>query len=239
MPGREIFFYDSIDSTNTALKNNREAKGGALAVAAHQSAGRGRTGKSFFSPAGAGVYFSINLEKRIPLGRAWALTFFAAAAVALTLEEYGAEPTIKWVNDIYAGGKKLCGILTETEREGDFVTRAIIGIGINIKKVQLPPELESIVTSLEAQGICPDENELVCKIVTTFEELVGSYDIPAVLAEYRKRDFLLGKKISYTYSGGIYAGTAQGIADDGTLTVKTTDGIKHLSSGEVSIKAKE
>ena len=236
LPGHAITVYETTDSTNTRLRALENTPDGAVICARGQSAGRGRHGKSFSSPTGAGVYFSTGVCRNIPKERAWAMTFFAAAAVARTLESFSLEAQIKWVNDIYVGSRKVCGILTEIELDGDLVRRAVIGIGINLRKTELPPEVAARATSLEEQGVIADETQTVARTVRELYRLTDAYDIPGVIDEYRRRDMLLGREITYERDGRLFTGKAAGIEDDGSLAVISDGQRLSLGSGMVSIK---
>lgn len=229
--------FESIDSTNTYLRA-AHAPNGALVCASHQSAGRGRRGKSFYSPAGAGVYFSLRLTDPIPMDDAWALTFMAAIAVCRTLRAAGADAGIKWVNDVYLPGGKVCGILTETDFDLTLrkSKKIVIGIGLDLKKSVLPPELAGIATSLEEAGIHLSGEEAVSGIVNHLDALIASYDVPAVIEEYKKCCFILGRQVSFERNGTAYTGTAKDITENGNLTVVCEDGQHILSSGEISVR---
>ena len=129
----DVRFYDSIDSTNTALRALAEegAKEGTVLLAAQQTAGRGRRGRSFYSPEGTGMYMSILLRPKAPAQKILRITPAAAVAAAQTFEEISGESAnIKWVNDVYMRGRKVCGILTEASITGDGVRYVIMGIGV-------------------------------------------------------------------------------------------------------------
>lgn len=233
----EIKVFESIDSTNTYLRTTH-APHGALVCASHQSAGRGRRGKSFYSPAGAGVYFSLCLTAPVPMDDAWALTFMAAIAVCRTLRAAGADAGIKWVNDVYLPRGKVCGILTETDF--DLATRKskkiVMGIGLDLKSCELPPELAGIASSLEDAGISLSGEEAVSGIVNHLDALIASYDIPAVIDEYKKYCFILGRQVSFERNGTACTGIAQDIAENGNLKVACEDGEHILASGEISVR---
>ena len=135
-PGLRLRVYPSVTSTNTILKNMAAAgePEGAVAVAGEQTAGRGRMGRSFYSPPGTGLYLSILLRPGIPAEETTPVTACAAVAVAESIEELSGEPAqIKWVNDVYVRGKKVCGILTEAsiDCETRIADYLVVGIGVN------------------------------------------------------------------------------------------------------------
>ncbi len=175
--GKNVLFFDSIDSTNLRAKLEAEsgAPDGTVVAADFQSAGRGRRGRNWISPAGANIYFSVMLRPDLQPEEAPMLTLLMALAVCRAVREVGAEagilpaqrpgkivaeiddgtamdtkPLIKWPNDIVIGGKKVCGMLTEMSMEQDYIQNVVIGVGINVRAQQFPDEVKETATSLEA-----------------------------------------------------------------------------------------
>ena len=135
--GREIFYFDTIDSTNTKAKQLAEEghPTGTLVVAEKQEAGRGRRGRGFESPAGVGIFMTLVLKPDFAPDRASMLTLIAALAVSKAIsEKTGQEAGIKWPNDIYWKEKKICGMLIENDLMGRNISQSIAGIGININQ---------------------------------------------------------------------------------------------------------
>ena len=240
----KIEYFDCIDSTNTELK--RRALAGApsltVLVADEQTAGRGRMGRSFFSPRGSGLYMSI-LLRPVSLTDVGILTTMTAVSVARALSRLGLETGIKWVNDVIADGKKLCGILTEGGTyEGEPF--AIIGIGINIKKTAFPEEITHIATSIEQiSNTVPHKNDIINNILDEIYHLANLDETwqKEAMDEYRRRSVVLGKAIRvHPFHGDPFDAEAVAIEDDGTLTVRPLDpqnsSLLHLSSAEVSIR---
>ena len=235
-----INYLKEIDSTNSELKRLAflGAPSGTVLVADRQTAGKGRLGRSFYSPADSGIYMSI-LLRPVELSDAGLLTTFTAVAVARALSKTGVEVGIKWVNDLIADGRKLCGILTEagTYEKEPF---AVIGIGVNLKKTAFPEELRDIVVSLEElTDTAPDRDTLVNAILGEMEavNLQHPRDPEALMNEYRRRSVTLGKPVRVLpHSGEPFDGMAQAINQDGSLTVRTENGTTRVSSGEVSVK---
>ena len=233
-----VIYLDEIDSTNRELKKRAllGAPSGTVLVADRQTEGRGRMGRSFFSPGGSGIYMSI-LVRPVRLADAGLLTTFAAVAVARALAGFGLEVGIKWVNDLMVGGRKLCGILAEAGRfDGeDF---AVIGIGINLKKTAFPPELADIAVSFEeVLGWAPDRRAVVNAILDFFSQL--HMDAPQDwMDEYRRRSVTVGKKVTVLpHAERPYDAIALSVSDSGSLLVRTSDGkTVEVSSGEVSVK---
>lgn len=234
----------SAESTNALLKDKIRASSAAVPdviAAKTQTAGRGRLGRSFFSPEG-GLYFSAaypltGREINIPF-----LTLLSGLAVSEALGELtGAETRIKWPNDIYLNGKKLCGILTEyiSSAAGPH---AVVGIGMNLRlrREDLPPELADKVTSLAAQGLpCPDAPVLIGRITAVLDAFVYERDLlnvtdPAVLGKLNALSFLTGKRVTRDGERGVFTG----IAPDGSAIVDFGDGKKNIFSGELTYDAR-
>lgn len=229
--------FDEIDSTNNEAK--RMALDGidtpALIVAEHQTAGRGRMGRSFYSPAQTGVYFSILYPVRTPLGGMVSVTGAAAVAVMRAIRALtGKQTAIKWVNDLYWNGKKVSGILAEAVTVGD-TTHLIIGIGVNINTVSFPAELDGKAGSLGTQEV--SRTALIAEIC---RELIPSLRDPydrAWLSDYRAHSCVIGKPITWTRDAVERHGVAVGINDDGELTVRCDGGqTEVLRTGEISVR---
>ena len=232
-----VHYFDSIDSTNTEAK--RRISSGDLSemliVANEQTSGRGRQGKSFYSPALTGIYMTLVIHPDVSLRNAVTATTAAAVAVCRAIETLTElKPQIKWVNDVYLNGNKICGILTEavSDFETGTVSSVIIGIGINIKTVNFPSEIENAgslgIDIRRADLIAETANELM-KI--TLGDYKGFIDY------YRSHSLILGRKINYIEDGKITAATAMEIDETGGLTVKKENGeILTLRSGEISIR---
>ena len=267
-----IFCFDEIDSTLAesnrqcaAIGVVRESRGAltadgarlhrALIVAGKQTAGRGRMGRPFASPPDSGVYFTLIYAPKNGVTNPALLTAAAAVAVARAADElFGTHAQIKWVNDVFLGGKKICGILTEgvANFESGQIEAANVGIGINVRDGGFPGELAAVAGSL--QEFAPDKekaarvsrNEVVARVVT---HLLSFYDAEeqgdvaataALMAEYRARSFVIGKTVTVNPAAGLrgepYQATVLDISDDAGLVVRCADGTeKTLQSGEVSL----
>jgi BirA family biotin operon repressor/biotin-[acetyl-CoA-carboxylase] ligase len=239
--GIEIRIFDEIDSTNTEAKRVfKKGESDMLIIAEKQTAGRGRQGKSFYSPEKTGVYFSLVINREMPLSFAVKATPAAAVAVAETVEELtDKKPEIKWVNDVFIDGKKVCGILTEAVRseKSGFADGLIIGIGINVSTVDFPDEIKNIAGSLGKEPI--DKNLLISRICERVFDLANDLENPKIIEEYKSRSLVLGKEISYEINGGRITATAVDIDKNFGLVIKHSDGkTETLTSGEVSVKVK-
>lgn len=235
-----ILIYDSIDSTNEEAKRllANGLTGRALIIANGQSQGKGRQGRSFCSPAGQGLYLSLVIQPHSDLAQAVATTTMAAVAVTAAIETAaGISPQIKWVNDLYLDGKKICGILTEavTDFESGQVQSVIIGIGINTAPTALPPELREIAGALP--NATDQRNQLAAEIVNQLLPLTEHPQDKSYLESYRSHSLVIGQQITYYLRGEVYRAKALGIDDSGGLIVKKDDGvIDILTSGEISLR---
>jgi BirA family biotin operon repressor/biotin-[acetyl-CoA-carboxylase] ligase len=238
-----LHIIEKTDSTNLLAKRyarEMAPRCAHLFIAREQTAGRGRLGKSFVSVSGAGIYMSLLLPRA--LCKCEHLTPHAAVLAAELIDaEYGLKTKIKWVNDIYLGGKKLCGILCESvTAESGEITHFVIGLGINVYKNAITDEISDIATSLEHNGISvryPDDFSLKLAQKILFG-LSGEYDEAALLSAYRERSLLSGARVTVMpVSGEEYTAEVLGISDAFTLLVKTEDGsVLALDSGDVKIK---
>ena len=242
--GRELTVLDKVDSTNRAAKElaSAGASHGTTVVADMQTMGRGRLGRSFVSPSGTGIYMSTIVRPEIATELTPMMTTAAAVAVAGAVEELsGSETKIKWVNDVYMGGRKICGILTEASLglETRSLDYAVIGIGINVRSVkgQFDEELSKTATSIEdASGRIVDRNRLCAEVLCRLESLIAGIPERGFLEDYRRREFLTGNDITASIGGNSITGKAMGIDDNVNLIVRFPNGeIKHISSGEANL----
>ena len=231
-----VCVLDQIDSTNTEAKRRAmEGEERALILAHSQSAGRGRMGRSFYSPEGSGVYFSIlmPLEKRLENG-VFLTTAVSVAVMRAIRTLTGKQVGIKWVNDLFWQGKKVCGILCESMSMGDKRS-VVIGIGINLKSAEFPGELSAIAGSL-----CADEVSSVEMAGEICRELFGFLEDPTApdwLQDYRKHSVVLGKAVQWIEQGVSHQGFAESIREDGALCVRDEKGsLSILRTGEISLR---
>ena len=236
----KLMLADTLPSTNTRLAELARAGAaeGTVLLAEEQSGGRGTCGRSFFSPRGKGLYLSLLLRPACTAEQLLTLTGRTAVAVCRGIEDAcGAPCAIKWLNDIYLNGRKLCGILTEFSLPDPWV---VIGIGVNLS--QSPAEfaaqgLENIATSLAAEGYAVSREALTAAILSRMEELYRSFphDLSPALEEYRARCMTIGRRVSFSENGQTTEGLAVGIGEDFTLTVQTPAGFHRVSAGTVSL----
>ncbi len=237
--------YECIDSTNSEARRYAESggDGNVLFLADRQSAGRGRTGKSFYSPQGSGIYLTLLLDiTDAPPASVVALTGAAAVAVAKACESVcGVSCGIKWVNDIYVGGKKVCGILAESfEAHGRRF--AALGVGINLSTGAFPDEIKHIAGSLTAVHKVAQRRalalEVSVRVFDIYERLRdGNF---SYMESYRERSLVLGKQITFWQNGAERHGMAMSVKDSGELEVRLPDGgTALLASGEISLRVED
>lgn len=250
-PSLQLHVYSLLDSTNQELKRLAAdgAPHGTVVVAEEQSAGRGRLGRSFFSPKGCGIYISL-LLKPAEIGLTAAdvtlLTTASSVAVASAVEEVLQKKLlIKWVNDLYFQGKKVCGILTEgiASLETGTVDSVIVGVGINYRQPpegypeEIAPVAAALLTDAEVEAH-PCKNQLTaavcCRLLTTLSSAADR----RFLSTYKERSLLLGKPIRVIRGGCQQEATALDIAENGGLLVRFSDDGSEavLTTGEVSIR---
>ncbi len=247
--GETYTLLESVDSTNNYVKvlSNILPHGHAV-IAKMQHAGRGRQGKSFYSPQNNGLYISFLLkDKRVLEGSLFTAKICVAvcrAIDALTGTTNANGVGIKWVNDIYFGGKKLCGILCERFINRDAESCIVAGIGVNLKidASSLPTELSDIATSLyDITGKEYSSAALAKLICRELDNVFGEdADNDSLLDEYKKRSVVIGREITILSEQGETRAAALDICKNGALLVRTEDGCtRELSGGEISVRLKK
>lgn len=238
-------FLTETDSTNRYLKElaTAGAPEGTVVIANRQSAGRGRLGRSFFSPEEKGIYMSILLRPEISLERSVLITSMAAVAVARAVERVsGITAQIKWVNDIFLNKKKVCGILTEAgiDAERQTLSYAVLGIGVNVGSMEFPEELKEIATSVSNEcGFAVKKEALIDEILKELELWYPTLWDGGFLEESKARSILLGKEIRVVdemHPEGGYTAKAVDINELGNLIIEWDGSTQVLNSGEVSIR---
>lgn len=234
----------TIDSTNNAVKK-RASEGeeqGLILIAKEQSLGKGRLGRSFYSPSDCGIYMSFLLKPTISATDAQLITTAAAVAVAKAIETVcGQYAQIKWVNDLFINNKKICGILTEASfnMENGALDWAVLGIGINAYAPPqgYPSELAQIVGSVLQTPQKDFRSKLAAYIIDEFMQLYKTLASKAYLEEYRSRSLVIGKRINIVKNNTHTPALATGIDDNCHLLVQYDDGTNDvLSTGEISIR---
>jgi BirA family biotin operon repressor/biotin-[acetyl-CoA-carboxylase] ligase len=241
--GRNLDVFKTIDSTNNFAKSLAAlgAAHGTAVISEAQTAAKGRAGKPYHTPAGMGVYMSVILRTELTAEHAPLITSCAAVAVSQAIEKTAdVDCKIKWVNDIYSGGKKLCGILTEatTDMERGALEYAVVGVGVNVRNESFPQELRGTATSILIEsGRNVSRSALAAEILNSLEENLRLVGQAGFAAEYRKRSNLLGRRILVTRGDRTFRADCLDVDDMGRLIVKTDDGVKTaLTAGSVRLE---
>lgn len=237
---------DTVDSTNNAAKQlaAQGAPQGTAILAGHQTAGRGRRGRSFFSPPGAGLYLSVILRPQVPPDRLLHLTALCAVAAARAVEAAcGLRPGLKWVNDLVVGRRKLGGILTELTLKPDgSLDHVVVGVGVNCCQTRFPADLADLATSIAAEtGVADAKADLAASLLQELSTLEAALlpgpEKDAWLAEFAETCVTLGKDVQVLRSGSVRPARALGIDENAGLLVEYPDGIREvIASGEVSVR---
>lgn len=258
--------FSEIDSTNTYAKkllsecgnlrnqNTELTEAGkklhtATIIAESQTAGRGRLGRTFYSPCKTGLYLSIIFAPKGGIKNPASLTAYSAVAVCRAVSKlFAITPQIKWINDVFLNGKKIAGILTEgfTNFETGIIESAIIGIGVNIEEntSAFPKDVQNIAGSIVQNGDSCKINRMELAAEITGQVLTVLQEDPnSVISEYKSLNFLIGKELNISPiiddEKSSYKAKAIDITEDASLVVELSDGTKKtLNSGEVTLKSK-
>lgn len=245
MENKNIIYYEKLDSTNTKIKElaAEGAVHGTVVVADMQTAGKGRRGRNWESPAGTNVYMSILLRPKMEPSKAPMLTLVMAYSIAKVLQNLGyMNAQIKWPNDLVLSNKKVCGILTEMNLEGQQIEYVVVGVGINVNTTAFPKELSDSATSLYLEsGKEVKRRQLVCEIVEAFEKEYDKFveieNLSFLQEEYNNILINCGKEVRVLEPGNEYTAYALGISETGELLVRKADGSKEaVFAGEVSVR---
>ena len=241
---KDLVILDEVDSTNTCARSLADAGAGegTVVLAERQTAGRGRMGRTFLSPAG-GLYMSVVLRPTAPPEQLLHLTAVVAAAVLRTVNDVcGLDAKIKWTNDLVCGEKKLCGILTEAVvKPGKQAPDAVIvGIGINCDQTEFDPSIADMATSIRLEtGKAADRNALAANLIHAMYavSLTMLTHKENWLRRFRENCMTVGRDVKLVRGDEVRTAHADGIGEDGELLVTYADGTKDaISSGEVSVR---
>lgn len=229
---KEIILLDEVDSTNNYLKKNaHRLEANTCVIAKKQTAGRGRRGKSFLSNNENGLYLSVLLKlKSFDAGE---ITAAAAVAVARAIKRFSyKQPKIKWVNDVYIGTKKACGILCEALFDNGKPQYIIVGIGVNLIKPQndFDEEIRDIATAVF------ENNDVDFDLfsATVINEFFSLIDKKGFLSEYKELSMLVGKKVIFSDFSSEKEGIVQEITDDFGILINVEGSSKIFKSGEIT-----
>lgn len=241
----KIEIVQSTNSTNAVIREKaiNGACEGYTVIANMQTDGKGRRGRKFFSPADSGVYMSILLRpEHCTASQAVNITTMASVAVCEAIEAVsGKQAQIKWVNDIYVSGKKVCGILTEASigLEDSFLEYVVLGVGINVSPPNggFPDDIKNVAGAVFTQPQSDGKNHLASEFLNRFISYYSEFPKTSYIEEYRKRSFVVGKNVQVISKGTCKNAKVLDIDDKCRLIVKyEDDNIEALSSGEISIK---
>lgn len=238
-----VICLGETDSTNNYAKRLAlsGAEHGTLVAANHQTAGRGRHGHSFESPAGTGLYVSLILKPKVDAEHFQMITIADAVAVCLAVEDLYPEArgrlSIKWVNDIFFRGRKISGILTEgvSSFESGEIESVVTGIGVNVTTRNFPPEFAETAGSIFGEGESLFGRDVLCaRIADYVMGFAENLEAPGLINAYRERSMLIGRDISYMKGDAKCTGHVEGIDDAGGLVITDMEGRREtLRSGEV------
>lgn len=237
MRGNDIIVLKTVDSTNTYAKKTAAdgGKNGTIIIAETQTAGRGRRGNGFYSPIGTGLYMTVILRPDFFTSDTDLVTICAGCAVCMAIESLtDKKPLIKWVNDVYLDGKKICGILSEatTDFEAKRIDSIVVGMGINITTEDFPDGLEKkagmVGEAINRAALAAKVAECLFKCLNRTRE--------DNIEDYKSHSLVLGKEVNFTKSGTDYRAKAVDIDMSGQLIVETAEGSMTLNSGEISVK---
>ncbi|WP_343208726.1 biotin--[acetyl-CoA-carboxylase] ligase [Anaerolentibacter hominis] len=243
--GRRIVNLTETDSTNLAVRNFTDSEDGhgSVVTAEYQTAGRGRRGRGWHSPAGTGIWMSLLLKPEIPVEKVSMLTLITALAAAQAIEDVTrVSVQIKWPNDLVGAGRKLCGILTELNMTGDQIKDVVIGMGINANMEYFPEEVAQTATSLRLlKGEEIDREAVAGRFLERFEEYYDIFcadlDLSRLKADYERRLVNKDRRVRILDPAGEYEATALGVGETGELLIRLADGsCREIGAGEVSVR---
>jgi BirA family biotin operon repressor/biotin-[acetyl-CoA-carboxylase] ligase len=241
--GQVLHWYEEIGSTNDRARELAEegAEHGEVVIAEAQTAGRGRRGRLWASPAWKNLYFSVILRPDLPPARAPELTLVASVALCDALRQAGVQAGIKWPNDLLASERKIAGILTELAAEADRVHWVVIGAGINVnaREEDFPEELRGEATSVLLERGEPAPRALfAAACLTALEGWIDRHaeeGFAVVREAWRERSTTLGREVTVRTDGREIVGIAEDIDEAGALLVRGPAGLERILAGDVAL----
>jgi BirA family biotin operon repressor/biotin-[acetyl-CoA-carboxylase] ligase len=238
-----LHWYEELGSTNDRAKElaDEGAEHGAVVIAESQTAGRGRRGRTWASPARKNLYFSVILRPELPPARAAELTLVGSIAICDALRQAGVYAGIKWPNDLLASGRKIAGILTELAAEPDRVHWVVLGAGVNVnaRAEDFPEELRAEATSvLIERGQAAPRALFAAACFTALEEWLDRHaedGFGAIRDAWRERSVTLGREVAVKADGRELIGIAEDIDDTGALLVRGQAGVERILAGDVTL----
>lgn len=237
-----IHVYDCVDSTNERMKelNATGERNHAIVTANSQTDGKGRYGRSFYSPQQTGIYMTLLLKEKKSIQDATIITMIAANAVCRLIEQHSDDhPEIKWINDILIDQRKVVGILSEAiiDFESGMSEAIMLGIGINVSTNEFPKELENIAGTISKLHC--SRNQMIAEIASEIYQSYEKNDQQQILEEYRQRSCILHKTIHFTWNKEYHKGYVKDINNKGNLVIETNEKEYILTSGEISVHVHE
>ena len=238
-------FAPVMDSTNHQVKEMAVAGAahGSLALCEQQTAGRGRLGRTWVSHSGVGLWHSLLLRPQMHPSQAPFVTFLCAMAMARALADLGfPDGKIKWPNDLVLGGRKICGILNEVSCDMDHIEYLVLGVGLNVLRGSVPPELSQTAGCLEDAGPVPYRRDILVRYLFHLEALLHVLQregFPALTEDYRAMSCTLGRPVKVIGNGDTqsFQGVAEAMDDTGALLVRDPDGVlRRVLAGDVSVR---
>lgn len=231
-------FIKEVDSTNNeAKKLMTSQEGNFLVVAPIQCGGRGRNSRQFVSNIGGAYMTLCYIPKNIQIMDSLKIVLLTGLAVAEVLSELTDGVQIKWPNDVYVKGKKICGILLESVLNETTVSKLILGIGINVNN-ELPNEIKDIATSLKLQGVKIDRESIIVKVMSKLWKMLNEYErsgFKEFEKQYCDNCISIGKNVTVNTLNGIVEGLGIGISETGYLLVENEKGINEIIVGDVGL----
>lgn len=251
--GRRVHYEKRVDSTNDVLKDlaTSGAAAGTIVLADEQTGGRGRSGRTWFSPASTGIWMSVLLRLELPPERLAPLSIAAAVSVAGALaEQTGLDVRVKWPNDLLIGGRKLAGFLVEAaQTAGGTIESAVLGVGVNVGLAEsdIPPELAGVTTSLSIELERPVERlEILRAVAPALEHCLGRYEVEGIAGfreRWRELSSTLGREVTVSPNASrgptapLFTGTVTDLAESGALVLSFASGGKReVWFGDVTLR---
>jgi BirA family biotin operon repressor/biotin-[acetyl-CoA-carboxylase] ligase len=239
--GQVVHWYEEVGSTNDRAKElaDEGAEHGEVVVAEAQTAGRGRRGRTWSSPARKNLYFSVVLRPDLPPSRAPELTLVASVAVCEALQQAGVDARIKWPNDLLVSGRKIAGILTELAADPDCVQWVVLGVGVNVnaRAEDFPAEVRGEATSiLLERGQAAPRALFAAACFTALEGWLDRHaegGFPAIREAWKRHSATLGREVAVRLDAREIVGVAEDLDESGALLVRTEAGVERILSGEV------
>ena len=239
--GQDIVYFKEIDSTNRYAKKlaAEGAAHGTLVLADTQTAGRGRRGHSWISPAGSSISMTLILRPEVPPAQVAKISLLTALATANAIRRVtGLDARIKWPNDIVAGGRKVCGMLMEMDATPEKVASVVAGVGINVHQTQFPEEIAHSASSLDLLAGRRISRSAIVRAFLQEYERVWALGDEAMMRAYRERSATIGQRVQVIGLNGTYTGTAQDVTESGSLLVRADeDGeVREVLAADVSVR---